>query len=618
MGAAVERLILLSQVKAHTMRTKSGKVVQVRDYVNSLPSGVSLVVDPPPTPGFTPVYRIRAMREGREVGNIEWYGGGEIRRVSVDPAFRHKGVAAALFFRAREVEPSLHHSDILTPEGTAWARKMDDEVERRVMVGLSHVRAHMRKTASGKVVKVKAYDTKAVKSLVFDATDTSEEAPTHGWPLKFPQIASPKSGYRPVSHEAGDVEAVARYAGDGYSYNQYLRGSKVKEPLGGGDWYRERVLALDNAMAVRTVTKPFTTYRVVGKYVTTGAEQWLPDHLEPGATLSDKGYSSTTPFKAEIARILAGQTKQVVLQIDVPKGVHALYVPEVLGKDTFGEGEVLLERGLTFEVVRDTTAPTAHMYHGEKQHASTRVVHVKVVPKKPDLALAAALVLSHVKAHTKMVNGKTVWVKAYDTKTERHALEKVLLKRNDVPPTEHTFANIDMSTDPDDAEHLRNYIDYGDDYNRNLRRGSPDPDESDDIENFDKVVAKGKVVEPFTTYRSMVDADWLPPGHLQPGTVLSDAGYTSTTPFGATAATWVPENGVSFAIKVPKGATAIYVPEVMSNDTYGEAEVLLPRNSKFEVISDDPEGIAAERLHFPWTHKEPPTYHRLITVRLVT
>lgn len=62
--------------------------------------------------------------DGTHVGELSWFGeDGMIRDVDVHRDHRRKGIAGELLRRAREIQPEVHHSDALTPEGKAWAER---------------------------------------------------------------------------------------------------------------------------------------------------------------------------------------------------------------------------------------------------------------------------------------------------------------------------------------------------------------------------------------------------------------------------------------------------------------------------------------------------------------
>lgn len=63
--------------------------------------------------------------DGRHAGELSWFGeDGMIRDVKVPDALRRRGIASELLSRARQIQPSVHHSDALTSDGAGWARKV--------------------------------------------------------------------------------------------------------------------------------------------------------------------------------------------------------------------------------------------------------------------------------------------------------------------------------------------------------------------------------------------------------------------------------------------------------------------------------------------------------------
>ena len=74
---------------------------------------------------------------GGEVGLLLWQRprsspwDGEIYSAWVDEDYRRQGIATEMLARAREIEPTVHHSDTLSDEGRAWAEKVGSYSERR-------------------------------------------------------------------------------------------------------------------------------------------------------------------------------------------------------------------------------------------------------------------------------------------------------------------------------------------------------------------------------------------------------------------------------------------------------------------------------------------------------
>jgi GNAT superfamily N-acetyltransferase len=58
------------------------------------------------------------------VAHLEWSADtGEIKDVKVEPEHQRKGLATAMFNKAKEVAP-IEHAANRTPEGEAWARSV--------------------------------------------------------------------------------------------------------------------------------------------------------------------------------------------------------------------------------------------------------------------------------------------------------------------------------------------------------------------------------------------------------------------------------------------------------------------------------------------------------------
>lgn len=69
----------------------------------------------------------------REVGYLQWHpGSGTVMMVNTDPGAQGQGIASALWHRAHEVAGQQDltppkHSDVQTPDGMQWARKVDQQ-----------------------------------------------------------------------------------------------------------------------------------------------------------------------------------------------------------------------------------------------------------------------------------------------------------------------------------------------------------------------------------------------------------------------------------------------------------------------------------------------------------
>lgn len=83
----------------------------------------------------------------------------------------------------------------------------------------------------------------------------------------------------------------------------------------------------------------------------------MPDGLKPGDRFTDKGFVSTTAHR-EVADKFAADRGGQSLKIEMPAGTRAApidLVTHATGGGRGGEGEWLLNRGTTFEVVDNNT-----------------------------------------------------------------------------------------------------------------------------------------------------------------------------------------------------------------------------------------------------------------------
>ncbi len=71
------------------------------------------------------VARAFAHLGGPEIGKLVWsIVTGEVAQVAVTGAYQRKGIATALWERAKAADSRLHHSGTQTPDGTAWVEKV--------------------------------------------------------------------------------------------------------------------------------------------------------------------------------------------------------------------------------------------------------------------------------------------------------------------------------------------------------------------------------------------------------------------------------------------------------------------------------------------------------------
>lgn len=131
--------------------------------------------------------------------------------------------------------------------------------------------------------------------------------------------------------------------------------------------------------------------------------------------------------------------------------------------------------------------------------------------------------------------------------------------------------------------------------NGGLRRPPPPEHLTKTITDLDAAIGKATVPETVEVYRGITR-----PLPFSKGDVFTDKGFLSTSGAKGTAGAFSEKEGALMHIRVPKGANAAWVDAV--NDG-GERELLLPRGSKFKVLSVKTEGgrrkVELELIHEP-------------------
>jgi GNAT superfamily N-acetyltransferase len=64
--------------------------------------------------------------DGSHAGQIDWGPDGEVNGILVLPKNQRKGVGTALWQKAKEIDPNIHHSTAQSEAGSAWARAVGD------------------------------------------------------------------------------------------------------------------------------------------------------------------------------------------------------------------------------------------------------------------------------------------------------------------------------------------------------------------------------------------------------------------------------------------------------------------------------------------------------------
>ena len=123
--------------------------------------------------------------------------------------------------------------------------------------------------------------------------------------------------------------------------------------------------------------------------------------------------------------------------------------------------------------------------------------------------------------------------------------------------------------------------------NQQLRHGEGrlDPETAKDVDSLDRILNASSLPDDLVVYRGFRNDAISNSLKTLPGTIVSDKGYISTTLDVGLAAAYAKGELVA-EIHLPKGYKAAYVDRISAS--YGEREVLLPRGSRFKVVSVSP------------------------------
>lgn len=173
----------------------------------------------------------------------------------------------------------------------------------------------------------------------------------------------------------------------------------------------------------------------------------------------------------------------------------------------------------------------------------------------------------------------------------------------DIEPWEDWSSSLDWS----EKEALINYASPGGSTDTDYReinsylRGIDDPYDIDivdnAIENLDSALSKGVVSKDTVAFRGFDD---FFVEDLGPGDVFTDEAYVSTSVSRSVSEGF---NAFVAEIRVPKGSNAGYIDAALGSNDYTrigisqENELLLPRDSRFRVLSKDDYGMVMELLN---------------------
>ena len=104
-----------------------------------LPEGLRWKIGPTP-PGVAQQTMLRCYLDGKIIGHMRWLSkdykrppgkAGEITYVFVDPEYQRRGIATKMLEMARREDPRVHHSNVLTGDGTAWSQAVASKTSTR-------------------------------------------------------------------------------------------------------------------------------------------------------------------------------------------------------------------------------------------------------------------------------------------------------------------------------------------------------------------------------------------------------------------------------------------------------------------------------------------------------
>lgn len=143
-------------------------------------------------------------------------------------------------------------------------------------------------------------------------------------------------------------------------------------------------------------------------------------------------------------------------------------------------------------------------------------------------------------------------------------------------------------------------------------RGTLDPAKKERLAPIAKPAIKGMddafkkappLGEPVTVFRGVSGRGAAAIAGLKPGDTFGDMGYTSTSTSRAVTSQFGKQSGgKQVSIRLPAGSKALYLEHPRIKKTLGgvgnawEGEMLLPRGSKFKVISNDRSGTVLELI----------------------
>jgi SPP1 gp7 family putative phage head morphogenesis protein len=173
----------------------------------------------------------------------------------------------------------------------------------------------------------------------------------------FQYEINPGFGYKGALVTDAQDKALSAYRGNGIaSYtdvNKYLRDSY---PFGANrpnevleNLIKERIQGIDELMKIAPAApSDFISYRGLQ-----GSYAQVVYGLNPGQTITDLGFSSTTVNKKVAVNAFTAQS-DVILEVINPAGTKGIMMKGYFNTDAYKENEWLLPRGTTYEVLSKT------------------------------------------------------------------------------------------------------------------------------------------------------------------------------------------------------------------------------------------------------------------------
>lgn len=202
----------------------------------------------------------------------------------------------------------------------------------------------------------------AVRQGKFDNPAVPARAGTFDSPIRWAEGADP--GWD-ESRTKRAQRALRAYGTASFEINASLRGEPVETPVFPPEQTAGHIEAIDDLMAASRTTEPMEQWRGLRF-----ARQMFGDRLDgdlTGMEWSEGAYVSTSSDMGVSQHFATHGQGGMLMRVLVPEGVGAAQV-----KDSRGEAEALLERGLRLRIVAD---------HGWQPGWGYRLVDVEVVPE---------------------------------------------------------------------------------------------------------------------------------------------------------------------------------------------------------------------------------------------